>query len=86
MAHRYGYISGSAKHRHKIHVLAELGPRCELPDDHSGGEYEVHWAVTACGLDSRIQSPHHRWRALVLWSYEEDEALCSHCRRKLRRD
>ena len=83
MTHRYGYISGSAKHRHKVHVLVELGPQCQEPDAHAGGEYEAHWAITACGIDSRTKSAHHHWRALVLGpSYEEDEALCAHCRKR----
>jgi len=82
MTHKYGYISGSAKHRHKIHVLVETGPQCQLPDEHAGGEYEVSWAITLCGLSTRTKS-YHQWRALVLGaSYEEDEALCAHCRKR----
>jgi hypothetical protein len=86
MTHRYGYISGSAKHHHKIHVLVELGERCEPPDEHAGGDYEVHWAITACGIDSRTKSVRHRWRTLVLGpGYSEDLSFCIHCCRKLGR-
>jgi len=85
MTHRYGYISGSAKHRHKIHVLVELGPQCQEPDEHSGGDYEVRWAVTACGIDSRTASQ-KRWMGLVLGpGYSEDLSFCIHCCRKLGR-
>ncbi len=90
MTHTYGYISGSAKHHHKIHILVELGPRCELPDEHSGGEYEVHWSVTACGIDTRTKSG-RRWRTLVLsigpgYGYSKDATFCIHCVRKIGRD
>jgi hypothetical protein len=88
MNHRYGYISGSAKHHHKIHVLVELGPQCELPDEHSGGEYEVHWAVTACGIDTRTKSG-RKWRALVLniaRGYNSDITYCMHCVRKINKE
>lgn len=80
-----GYISGSAKHHHKIHVLVEIGPRCEMPDEHAGGEYEVSWAITACGIDTRTKSK-HRWRALVLGPLKGDEGfVCAHCMRRMKK-
>ena len=86
---RVGHISGSAKHRHKVHILVEIGPPSEGEYDRDeGNEYEAKYGVTACGLDTRTKSK-HRWRALVLRPLKEDELyepyVCAHCRRKLGR-
>ena len=87
MTLKVGYISGSSKHRHKVHVLVEFGPQCAPPDEHAGGEYEVHWAVTACGIDTRTKSG-RKWTALVLGPSDrplDEPYMCRQCRKKIGR-
>jgi len=87
MRYKVGYVSGSAKHHHKVHILVEVGERTSLLDEieHAGGEYEARYAITACGLDSRTASK-RSWRALVFspGSGVED-VTCAHCLKKIRR-
>lgn len=75
-----GYVTASAKHKNRVHIFAEVGGR--LPLQESGdGDYVVHYAVTHCGIDSRIT----KINALVVNGVSLDPPesfVCKACLRK----
>ena len=75
-----GYVTASTRHANRIHIFTEVGAR--LPAQESDdGDYVTVYAVTHCGIDSRIA----KINALVVTTVKLDppeDCVCKVCLRK----
>ena len=75
-----GYVTASAKHGNRIHIFKEVGARLPAQET-DDGDYVTVYAVTHCGIDSRIT----KINALVVTSVKLDppeDCVCKACLRK----